>query len=160
MMLALCAMTLVGTTLAQNALLSFVQAQNLQTLKQNCSQSDIKNLASFRKPGESFSCTEGDMQWECIVKTTGYSCYLDVKTSPAPSGIVVTARSLGATVSASSSYGPSSYGEYSLENGKINSPLCWHGTSEYNQWYQYSFSAAVSVVEILSQGCAKGGDRA
>ncbi len=115
-MLTLCAMALVGTTLAQNALLSFVQAQNLQTAQQNCSKSDIKNLASFRKPGESFSCTEGDMQWDCIVKTSGYQCIVDVKTSPIPSGKIVTARSIGAAVSASSVYG----GIYSIANGKIN----------------------------------------
>ena len=77
-------------------------------------------MASIRSPGDQFDCIEGLTQWSCVVKKVGYSCTfqdnqsVDPPSPPKPPGKIVTARSLGANITASSGFdwwNNASYGE-------------------------------------------------
>ena len=101
------------------------------------------------------------MQWECNVKKVGFACHVEDAGQPAPKPIVpstgtrVTARSKGASVTASAVFG----GVYNLANGVIDGAQCWAGAGSAGQWLQYTFTKVVPVVEVQTQGCKQCDER-
>ena len=175
MILSLCTLAMVGTAAAQNSLFSFARNKMMENHDVSlnlwddefCNKEELKKLASNKQPGEEFDCIpkeEGYLPWHCKADGKGGYEYCVggnkhlALFSPQPvalvSGDLVTARSKGAVVDASSEGDIGGY--YSpIRNGVLEGNSAWAPRNGKSEWYQYSFKTPVSIVEVQTRPYSK-----
>ena len=164
MILSLCTLAMVGTVAAQNSLFSFARNKMMENhdISLNmmddftCSTADLKKLASGKRIGEEFDCIKKVMgvsiTWHCIVTADRPYCqnsneHLAPYLVALVSGNLVTARSKGAVVSASTEGAWNGY-SFPASDGNLGGPSCWVANLGHSEWYQYLFNTTVSIVEV------------
>jgi hypothetical protein len=157
---------MVGTAAAQNTLYSFVRNKMIEnhelslSAERNydpCGSEQLMLLASVTAPNKEFDCYYDEYflyhckvnekgEYTCVLGNKNNSLFRSLKLSLA-SGDLVTARSKGANVSASTEGRWNGY-YFPASDGILNGPSCWVANKGHSEWYQYSFDTVVNIVEV------------
>jgi hypothetical protein len=122
-----------------------------------CSFKELRRLASLNPPNKEFDCVaSSSLTWHCTGNgKDSYECqggnrHISLFASQPLSlatGNLVTARSKGAVVSASTEGAWNGY-YFPASAGILNGPSCWVANKGHSEWYQYSFDTVVDIVEV------------